>query len=140
MAKKKNPIPKVGIALVVKKGKKILLHKRKSKHANGHWGCPGGHLESWEEFDECALRELYEEAGDDLVVTKPVLLTTVNTVYHDENKHYVTVFMICEWISGEPQVTEPHKCEAWDWFAHDELPSPLMQGVEVIKSTGLLWD
>ena len=35
----------------------------------------------------------------------------------DNNKHYVTLYIVCEYESGEPEIKEPDKCEAWEWFS-----------------------
>jgi 8-oxo-dGTP diphosphatase len=129
--------PVVGVALIVRKNYQILLHKRIGKHAPGTWSCPGGHLEMWEEFAEAALRELKEEAGP-VEVTEPVLLTVCNTMFKSEDKHSITIFLVSDWISGEPKVTEPDKCEEWLWFDYDNLPEPLMLGIQKIKEQKLL--
>ena len=34
---------------------------------------------------------------------------------------------MCDWKSGEPRVCEPHKCEGWDWYDIDQIPSPLFK-------------
>jgi len=108
----------------------VLLHLRKGKHAPGTWAFSGGHLELYEDFATCALRELAEEAGKNLKVTDPVVWTVENTIFKDEGRHYVVVMMIADWISGEPEVVEPEKCDRWEWFGWDKLPSPLMQGIQ----------
>jgi len=33
--------------------------------------------------------------------------------------------MISDFESGEVQLMEPDKCEQWEWFEWDNLPSPL---------------
>lgn len=129
--------PAIGVALIVRKAGKILLHKRKGRHCPNTWACPGGHLEMWEELPETALRELKEEAGN-IQVTPPTFLTVSNCRHYDEKKHYLTVFMLSDWISGEAKVMEPKKCERWEWFDFDHLPAPLMLGIEDIKSRGCL--
>lgn len=126
-------VPRVGVALFVVKDNSILLHKRLSKHAYGTWACPGGHLEKGETFIQAALRELEEEAGD-ILVTTPDFFTAINTVYPDENKHYVTVFLTCGFRDGVPKVMEPEKAERWEWFDwYKHVPSPLMQGIQRIR-------
>jgi 8-oxo-dGTP diphosphatase len=43
-----------------------------------------------------------------------------------------------DWASGEPQILEPEKCEGWDWYDIDNLPSPLFntceQSIKAIKT------
>lgn len=126
----RGPTPQVGVALVIRRDNKVLLHKRKGKHASGTWGFPGGHLEGFERFEEGALRELREEAGSGIFVTWPQLWTVANTRFFDEYKHYVVVFMLSDWISGEAVLMEPEKNEGWEWFSWDALPEPLMMGIQ----------
>lgn len=126
---KDHPTPQVGIALLIRKEGKVLLHKRKGKHAGGTYAFPGGHLEGWETFEGAALRELAEEAGA-IQVTMPQFWTVANTRFYDEGKHYVCIFMISDWISGEAKTMEPDKNEGWDWFDWNHLPEPLMLGLQ----------
>ena len=44
---------------------KVLLTKRskKMKIFPGAWVLPGGHIDLGETFEECAIREIYEETG-----------------------------------------------------------------------------
>ena len=129
--------PAVGVALVIRKGNKILLHKRKSKHANGTWACPGGHLEMYESFKDAAVRETLEEAGPDLVFTEPRLWTVCNTLFPEEDRHYVVVFLLCDYVSGEAQIMEPEKAEKWEWFDWHTLPKPLIEGNRQLKIRGI---
>lgn len=133
--------PLVGVALIVRRrvglSAEMLLHKRKGKHSPGTWACPGGHFEMWETFEECSLRELREEAGH-LKVTYPVFLTASNTRFYDERRHYVTIFLMSQYESGEPEITEPEKNEGWGWFDYEHLPEPLMMGIDDIKHRGIL--
>lgn len=112
----------VGVALIVcRSDNKILLQKRKGKHAPGCWGCPGGHLEKWETFEDCAQRELEEEAGKDIKVSFPETWTVTNNAYKNEDKHVATVFMVSRYVSGEAIVMEPEKCEEWRWISWETL-------------------
>lgn len=124
--------PLIGIALCVRRGNKVLLHKRKGKHAPGTWAFPGGHMEMWETFEETAIRELKEEAGDKIKVRDIKFWTAVNTRFIAEGKHYVVVMLVADWIEGEAEVIEPDKCECWGW-----LPIPLMQGLQIVVDNKL---
>jgi 8-oxo-dGTP diphosphatase len=121
--------PKVGIALYVKKQEKILLGKRIGKHAPNTWAAPGGHLEFGESWEECALRELYEEVGDTVKVENIKFFGLTNDIFSPE-KHYITISLSCDYISGEVINTEPEKIERWDWFTWDNLPQPLMLPIQ----------
>lgn len=115
-------VTKVGIGVAVLKDGKILLGKRKSAHGNGEYGGPGGHLEHLESFEECARRETLEETGIEIENIRFLCLSNL-TKYAP--KHYVDIGVIADWKSGEPQVLEPEKCEGWDWYDLDALPTPL---------------
>jgi len=115
--------PKVGVGVFVLKDGKILLGKRKNAHGKGTWCLPGGHLEFNEELEECAKREVLEETG---VSIKNIRFATItNDMFRKEGKHYITIFMLSDYDSGEVKVMEPEKCEKWDWFEWNNLPLPL---------------
>lgn len=129
--------PSVGIALCIRRDNKVLVHKRKGKHAPGSWAFTGGHLEKYEDFAQAALRETEEEAGPDIKVTNVRFWTASNTKFISEGKHYVVIFMLADWVSGEAQVMEPDKCECWEWHEWDSLPEPLMLGLQDLKARNL---
>lgn len=89
-------------------------------------------MEMWETFEETALRELAEEAGDKIKVTNVQFWTAVNTRFTEEDKHYVVLTMVADWVSGEAEVMEPNKCECWGWYEWDHMPLPLMQGLQIL--------
>ncbi len=115
--------PKVGVGvLVIDKGR-ILLGERLGSHGEGTWSPPGGHLEFGESPEECAARELQEEAG--LVATEIVVQHWSNDIFHEEKKHYITLFAIVKGFEGRVELREPEKCRGWHWFPVGELPQPL---------------
>ena len=124
--------PRVGTALAICRHGEFLFHKRKSEHANGQWAFPGGHLEKWEGLEEAVIRELREEAGNEIQITPPEVYHVENARYYDEDKHYVCVFMLSYWKSGEAIVMEPDKNEGWGWFGWHNLPEPLMKGCRAV--------
>ena len=50
-------------------------------------------------------------------------LTATNDFMPADNKHYVTLFMVCrrEDEGDEPRVLETEKCERWEWVSWEEL-------------------
>lgn len=117
-----TPRPLVGISVLVMKEGKLLLGKRKGSHGAGEYACPGGHLEHLESFQACAAREVLEETG--IEIGALLFLRVLNSVEYAP-KHYVDLAFVAEWRSGEPEVREPDKVERWDWYALDDMPSPL---------------
>jgi len=117
-----KPNPRVGVGIVVIRDGKMLLGKRKGAHGAGKWSFAGGHLEFGEAVEQCALRELAEETG--LKAVSVQMGPWVNDII-EENKHYVTLFVVVDKFEGVLQLLEPDKCEGWQWFDWNSLPTPL---------------
>jgi 8-oxo-dGTP diphosphatase len=130
-----KPCPKVGVGVIVVKkenGKEyVMLHQRKGRRglAKNYWGSGGGHLELGESLKNGALRELKEEAGEDIVVNNVRFLGVINFTQMNP-KHYVDVSFVADWVSGEPINNAPKETSEWQWFPLDKLPSPLFPPVE----------
>ncbi len=118
--------PLVGVAIMIWKENQILLGRRINSHGAGEFAFPGGHLEYMEGFADCAVREIAEECGIEITNLRFHFLANVTTYVP---KHYVHIGMIADWQSGEPQLLEPDKSEAWGWYALDQLPTPLLSSV-----------
>ena len=116
--------PKVGIGVMIIKDGKILLGKRKGAHGAGEYAFAGGHLEYMESFAQCAQREVKEECGIEI---ENIRFQLVANAKGYAPKHYVHIGLIADWKSGEPQVLEPEKCEGWDWYDPEALPSPMFE-------------
>ena len=118
---KKRPL--VGVGVLVIRGNKTLLGKRKDSHGSGEYACPGGHLEFGEKIEEAAKREVFEETG--LRVNKVKFLSTSNVIkYH---KHYVHISVLAPIKKGVAKIKEPHKVEKWRWYPLNKLPKPLFE-------------
>ncbi|MEZ8824576.1 NUDIX hydrolase [Vibrio sp. 10N.261.55.A7] len=114
---------RVGVAAVILRDGKVLLGERMGSHGANTWATPGGHLELGESIEACAKRETLEETG--LVVESFRKLGFTNDIFDQENKHYVTLFVVASQSSGEPMIMEPNKCKQWKWFELNDLPEPL---------------
>jgi 8-oxo-dGTP diphosphatase len=124
MTNKLTPnFPKVGVGVVVRKDNKYLLGLRKGSHGEGNWAYPGGHLEWFETWEECARREVLEETG--LKIKNVKFLAATNDLFKAENKHYITIFMLADYASGKLVNREPEKCEEWKWFEWNKFPKNL---------------
>ena len=122
--------PSIGLGLMILKDRKILLGKRKGSHGSKTWSFPGGHLEKFESFEKCALRENEEETGLTIKLIDQYPCAITNDFFCSDNKHYVTLYLRAEYVEGNPEVKEPQKCEEWNWFAWSKLPSPLFLPVQ----------
>ena len=118
-----HPNVRVGVGVFVFKDGKFLMQKRQGSHGEGSWSLPGGHLEFGESFEETAKREVKEESN--LNIKNVRFGAVTNDHFVDEHKHYVTIWMLSDWESGEVENMEPQKCTAQTWNTFDDLPEPL---------------
>lgn len=119
--------PRVGLGVIVRKGDRILLGRRKGSHGAGEYASPGGHLEHLEGLEACCRREVMEETG--LEIANVRFLRVMNVTQYAP-RHYVDLSFVADWVSGEPEVREPDKVERWDWYPLAALPSPLFATME----------
>jgi 8-oxo-dGTP diphosphatase len=109
----------VGVGAVVRDGGRILVLRRAGAHGAGMWGLPGGHQEFGETPEDTAARETLEETG--LVVRPTVRLGFTDDPMPEIERHYVTLFIGCARLGGEPELREPEKASALAWLTTDEL-------------------
>jgi 8-oxo-dGTP diphosphatase len=69
-----------------------------------------------------------EEAG--IAIKNIKFASVTNDFFKKEGKHYITIFVVSVYDSGEVKNMEPHKCEGWGWFEWVQLPSPLFLPIE----------
>ena len=126
--------PKVGLGVCIVKDNKVLLGKRKGAHDEGSWCFPGGHLEFGESYEDCARRETREEVG--ITIKNLHFVTATNDFFPEEQKHYITIYMVAEYDSGEVKIMEPDRQTDWQWFSWDNLPSPLFIPMQNLLKQG----
>ncbi len=116
----------VGLGAIITNNKgEILLMKRGKKCSNevGAWALVGGALNFGETLHQGIIREVLEETG--LVVEVVEQFPAHDHILSDEHQHWVGNVFVTRLVNGTPQIMEPEKCEALDWFAIDNLPSPI---------------
>ena len=59
-----------------------------------------------------------------------------NDVFTKENKHYITIFMLCDWKTGEAQIKEPENCSGISWHEWQDLPQPLFLPIQNLLKQG----
>lgn len=118
-----------------KQPNKMFAGIRKGSHGAQTLALPGGHLELFETWEQCATREVWEETG--LRVHNVRFLHVTNDIMEADHKHYVTIFMGAEVTfggnddsesddnnynnDGVPKNMEPQKCQGWESFSLAEL-------------------
>lgn len=115
--------PRVGCgAAIVRDGSLLLVLRRREPEA-GHWGLPGGKVDFGETIPEAIAREIGEELGIAIRLTR--LLCIVDQIDRDAGTHWVAPTWAAEIIDGVPAVREPEALSACGWFPLDDLPTPL---------------
>ena len=107
--------------------KKVLLTQRAD---NGLWCLPGGKMESGETLEECCQREVWEETGLHVRITRLVGIYSNRdqlVVYRDGNQAQIVVVSFeAEITGGEPGLS--NETTAFGYFALDEIESLPMHG------------
>ena len=103
----------IGIFLIDKNDQKLLIGKRTEKEL---FGLPGGWLEKFEEFEDAAQRELFEETGLKLDKNRFTHIITLNCLFKESDYHSLSVVMYAEIDDDERDQIynkEPSKCRGW---------------------------
>ena len=90
----------------------------------GDWSFPKGKVEAGESEISCAFREVLEETNIKIKNIKFGAVT--NDIFENEEKHFITIFMVCDYDSGEVKIMEPDKCETLEWMNWEDIPEPLL--------------
>jgi len=115
--------PRVGVGvLVVDEADRVLLAQRLRPPEAGTWSILGGKLELFERVEDCAVREVREEAGVDVHIER--LLCVTNHIV-DGGEHWVAPAYLARIVDGVPRNVEPQSANEVRWFGLAELPEPL---------------
>lgn len=93
--------------------------------STGKYQLPGGNLEFGEDIFACVQRETLEETG--LAVRAKKVIAYTNDVQKEEQKHEVTLYVLCE---REDASQQPEVCPPWS----PESPTPFFWGEKKTKT------
>lgn len=127
--------PIVGTGIIIFKDGKILLGRRKKKIGRGEWQFAGGKVDLFEEIEDTVVREAKEETNLDVENLRFIGFT--NDIYADIKRHYITLFYVCDYKSGELKNNEPEKAEDWSWYDPKNLPEPLFLPIRNLLKKGI---
>lgn len=114
----------VGVIVFDKTKRSILLGKRKNAYLAGWYGMPGGRLETKESLIACGKRELMEETG-----IEAVSLSYLGVIRElQDGYNFIHFAFVCNDYRGEAYAQEPEKCELWEWYPIDALPTNILPG------------
>lgn len=138
------PVPAVN-AVLVNAAREVLLTRRSpAVREPGKWCLPGGHVEIGELWVPAMCREVEEEIGvvverHELVgiYSDPSLTTTAAPVEDGKYKQFVVALFLVSAYRGEIRPNE--EVDAWDWFAIDRLPAPMLKSHPVRVQDALVF-
>lgn len=140
----------ISSAVFVQRHGQILLLKRAAGSNLGAWYLPGGALDEGESVEECARRELMEEAG--LTVTGP--LTVVGVAHmHVYGHDSLQVLFACDCPDGDVVLSHEHSAFRWmdpaayrdRYFTDDILaqidgrPGEMLRNIRAALDAYLVW-
>ena len=110
----------VAVHLLLIKDKQLLMSRRfKTGYQDGNYSLPAGHVDADESCLTAIVREVREEIGLNLQKEN---LKFAHVVHRFEDRESIDFFFSCDKWQGEPQNTEPNKCDDLRWFPLNKLP------------------
>lgn len=118
-------IPRIGTWIIIMNSQwKILIGKRTNTSlGNNKYSLPWGHLDFWETILECWVREVLEETGLIVEISKISVVDYTEDIFEKDQKHYITFFMKTQNFSWTLSTPEPDKHKQWDWMSWEEIKS-----------------
>ena len=114
-------IPTTRVSVIVLDDDGNILLVRHRKGSKQYWVLPGGRLEYGETFAECAVRELKEETGLDVVVDRMIYLS--EAIAPDRSRHIVNVYVTARVTGGKLQLGDEPVLAGVDFVPLTELQS-----------------
>jgi ADP-ribose pyrophosphatase YjhB (NUDIX family) len=105
--------PKVAVAALVVSNKQLLMLRRNRPPAKGAWCLPGGFVDRGETLEDAAVREVLEETGLQVKVTR------LYGLYSYPGYEVVVAIFETEIAAGSLVVSE--ESSAADWKAPEEI-------------------
>jgi len=91
-------VPRIGSAVVVISGDRVLLGVRGKEPNRGKWILPGGKVEPFETIEAAAKREIKEETGLEIEVDGPV---AIKEIINPPGEHRVIVYNSARPVAGD---------------------------------------
>jgi len=110
--------PKPCVAVIVEEAGKILLGRRAVEPGKGLWDILGGFIEAGETAEVAVLREILEETGLHVTITR--YLGAFPDTYGPRRLPTLNLAYVSVPTSGAPQAASD--VAELRWFAADELP------------------
>jgi ADP-ribose pyrophosphatase YjhB (NUDIX family) len=127
--------PGVGCGAAILRDGRILLALRRKPPEAGLWSLPGGKVDFLERVEDAIVREVREEIGVEIALSRLLLVSQLIGV---DGQHWVSPVYLAAIVSGDPENREPGKTQRVEWFAMDAAPANLAQAAR--EAIGALLD
>jgi 8-oxo-dGTP diphosphatase len=107
----RNPVPTVDV--IMQKGSKVLMIKRKKAPFEGGLALPGGFVEEGETAEDAARREVMEETS--LEIEPIEILGVYSDPARDPRRHTLTIVFVAIIISGDEHAGDD--AAGMEWIA-----------------------
>ena len=104
----------VTCAIIRRHGKILAAQRAQDTHLGGKWEFPGGKVDDGESEESCIVREIREELGVEIRLTRRL----PDSVHDYGDKQIRLIPFECELVDGEPVATEHASI---DWFTVAEM-------------------
>ena len=121
--------PKVGSAVLVEKDGKFLLGERNKENYNGYWVIPGGGVNWGETLKDAGAREIKEETGLDVEITK--LIGWKEIMNLPGNYHTVVFFHLARLRDQKAELKPGDDLSKAGFFSIEEIKK--MKAAESVK-------
>ncbi len=130
------PLFALGTSVYARRGDDLLILKRAAGAMRGSWYLPGGALDPGETLEQCAERELWEEAG----LRPSGRLALVGIVPMEiYGRSTLIVGYACDVAAGEVKLSDEHSAARWirpeqfrsEFFSEDGVAAVEAQNARV---------
>jgi 8-oxo-dGTP diphosphatase len=108
-------------AFINNNGKSLAIKRARGTEI-GAWETPGGRVDPGERAEDALIREIEEETGFKVSITKFLGWGQGIGCLHEKGNptHRFILYFLCEIVSGEPKIDENEASE-YRWVTNDEF-------------------
>lgn len=128
--------PKLGVALIILNGSKVLIGQRKNLPMIDSWQLPGGWVFDDESEQQAGLRHLAFFPEMECSVLE--FITWTNNRFED-GVHSLSLYYQTQCTNAKKvSLTLNDDCQNWRWVDWEDLPQKLFLPLKLLKSSGFV--
>ncbi len=130
---KPDPVPAIGIALILTNQERILIGRRRNQPMPGSWQLPGGWLH-YAESPEQAVRRLQHAFPG--LECEPARLVSYTSNLFDNGLHSISLYFQMQCLNvAQVDLASNQDCSDWMWADWYDLPEPLFLPLNLLKQS-----